>query len=224
MAIIKRFPRLQIPGMRANPHLIPQIGNIYDDEFDAPDGVLNSAWNIDSNTALSYDVNRTMPHHLAIKFSGTSSNNFIISKSISEASTFSYTTHIFMPAKYVNTSFQFRVASADGLYQMHGAIKFDNTNGQIMEINNYNNGSWGTATSQISREWHEEWYMQMQYDGGNSWQVWFSNDGMSWATFPPRTQAVTKAKITLAYFQAATSYLTDVWMASDFVRRNWRHQ
>jgi hypothetical protein len=224
VAIIKRFPRLQIPGWKADPHLIPQISDPMDDEFDAPDGLLNSSWT-PTSTVLSYDVNRTMPHHLAVKLDGTASNRLTLYKSITEASTFSYTAHVFMPAKYVNTSFQFRIASADWLYLIHGAIKFDNTYGQIIEFNNMNNNVWGTADTRITRTWHEEWYIQLQYDGGNSWQPWFSSDGISWNTaFQPRTQAITKAYLFLGYYQTGSSYLSNTWMASDFVRRNWRHQ
>jgi hypothetical protein len=227
MAIVKRFPRLQIPGLRADPHLIPQIGSIYDDEFDAPDGLLNGSWGLNPlylNNPIAYDVNRTMPHHIWVQLNGQAASNFAIDKVITEASTFSYTAHVKLPTRLSTTGFFLAFYDATYQYMARIAVRQTTTTGQYIEINSMNSGTVATASTYNTQAFHDEFFLQLNYEGSNVWRGWWSNNGIGWNSMPTRTQAVTVAYLHLLWYNPTTTYWNDILMATDFVRRNWRVQ
>lgn len=223
MAIIKTFPRLQISGWKANPHLIPQISDPMDDEFDNPAGTLNANWTVITDTSLGYDVNRTMPHHLWVKLDGGASSVLDIQKTISESDVFSYTAHLMIPSGITGTNSYIIIANSDNKYRILTGIQHQSTT-QRLYFNTYNNDVAGTALYFDSTRWHDEIYLQIQNDGSDNWQAGFSYDGLGWTLFASRNQAVTIDHLRFYFYNSATTYSGDLWMASDFVRRNWRTQ
>ena len=156
MALVKRFPLLEIPILKANPHLIPQIADPFNDEFDAPDGVLNASWAVNTDSSLGYDINRTMPHHLYVKLDGQGTSLLDIKKTISEVGAFSYTAHVLFSSKLSSTNAYIRIASSDDAYRVLAGIQMVTTTGQQWYFNTVNNNVAGTAVTYQTTRWHDE--------------------------------------------------------------------
>lgn len=198
----------------------PTVPSAYDDEFTG--AVLDAKWAVITPLTApnAYDVNASIPSWLNVKLPNNVGSTLEIAQTVnipaSQALSFTIKYSAFNYA--VTHGLFFYVKDAGYSNGLHIGTYFNSGVNKI----SLSKKVAGTDTFDISTaNWaFAKTFLHLQRDAGDNWQLWFSQDGISWQKLG--------AAITLSFVTTTLSILIENTAASapcniavDWIRSNW---